>query len=664
MRKFFLGMVAAYVALASSSVFANALCENNTLFNVGAGIDDITGPAAEQGMMGYAMIQQQTAGLHSRLWARAFVIESPCNGKRVVIVIADLGQLFQGVKLEVIKELKKRFGDRYCAENVILSATHQHSGPGGYSTYTLYNLSTLGFSRENFNAIVDGIVGAIVRADQNVAPAHIKLAKGDVLGASYNRSPASYALNPTAEQATFNSNVDTEMTLLRFERLDGKPFGLINWFPVHGVSMNNKNHLINGDNKGYAAYLFERDQQSHYDDKAFVAAFAQANAGDVTPNANGAEGGSDAAGLLAVQRAAWPQYVTARYLFEHASELLKGGVDYRHQYHAMADISLDPQLTDGKPHTTCPAAIGVSMLAGTTDGEGLGKQGVNCTNIGSIFPGVACSLTTTPCQGVKPIALQTGTMLPYSWTPNILPLQVAQIGNVAIAAVPFELTTMTGRRIKAALAGALPAAEHVVISALANGYAQYTATHEEYQLQRYEGASTLFGPWQEVALRQELTHLAAAMAANQVVMPGPEPLDLLDKQVNLQTGVLFDDKPLGKHFGSIAKEVNASYHAGEEVVAQFWGAHPKNNFRRNDTFVAVQQRIDGKWQRILQDRDWELSYTWQRNGLAYSLITVRWQIPNDQAPGWYRLAHYGDAKSFWSGKITPYVGYSGEFKIG
>ena len=36
-------------------------------------------------MMGYAMIQQQTEGTHSRLHGRAFVIESPCNGKKLYL---------------------------------------------------------------------------------------------------------------------------------------------------------------------------------------------------------------------------------------------------------------------------------------------------------------------------------------------------------------------------------------------------------------------------------------------------------------------------------------------------------------------------------------------------------------------------------------------------
>lgn len=61
-------------------------------------------------------------------------------------------------------------------------------------------------------------------------------------------------------------------------------------FAVHGVSVNNTNRLINGDNKGYAAYATEK----HYNPDSlpgkgpFVAAFAQANEGDVSPNTLGA----------------------------------------------------------------------------------------------------------------------------------------------------------------------------------------------------------------------------------------------------------------------------------------------------------------------------------------------------------------------------------------
>src|SRR5262245_6969521 len=87
----------------------SSLCTGNTSFLVGSGVYDITGPAAELGMMGYGMIDQKTAGIHMRLRARAFVIATPCNGKRVVFVSADLGQLFQAIKQQVVARLQTTY---------------------------------------------------------------------------------------------------------------------------------------------------------------------------------------------------------------------------------------------------------------------------------------------------------------------------------------------------------------------------------------------------------------------------------------------------------------------------------------------------------------------------------------------------------------------------
>ncbi len=661
---FFLFNTAAHATNAKSTQ-----CQNNTNFNIGAGVYDITGPAAEEGMMGYAMIDQQTAGILQRLWARAFVIESPCNGKRVAFVNVDQGQVFQGISQQVIKKLHQLYGDVYNEDNVLLTATHTHSGPGGFSTYTLYNLTTFGFSRENFNVIVDGIVAAIVRAHNNMVPAKIKFAEGDLPGISFNRSPQAYLLNPQSERAQYAADVDTTMSLVRFDDQQGKPIGMINWFPLHGVSMNNKNHLINGDNKGYAEYLFEKDFASDYGPQAFVAAFAQEHAGDVSPNPYGHEGGSGLEGIKSVEKAGRPQYEKAKELFANPSETVTGGVDYRHSFVAMDEVNVDPAFTGGQPQKTCKAAIGISMLAGTQDGEGLGKQGVTCDTVSRTLPKVVCAVMTTPCQGAKPIAVQTGTLKPYPWTPNILPLQIVKIGNLVIVAVPIEVTTMSGRRIKSTVAEHLVKTEnnHIVIAALANAYAGYVATNDEYPLQRYEAASTHFGPWELAALRQEYATLAQAITDNKPVEPGPSPLDLSENQINLQPGVLFDDIPMKKSFGDVYQDVQATYKPGDTVQVTFWGGHPKNNFHTQGTFLLVQRYLDNQslgsqWLTVAQDRDWETEYHWQRNGAAYSLITIVWRIPNDAPAGLYRILHLGDWKSV-NGKISPYIGFSSLFNV-
>lgn len=640
-------------------------CAQESQYNVGAGIYDITGPAAEEGMMGYGMLNQKTAGISTRLWARAFVVESPCNHKRVVFVNTDLGMVFQGVKQEVIKRLQeKQQNDTYDFDNVLLTATHTHSGPGGFSTDIFYNLTTLGFSKKNFNTIVDGIVAAILRAEENLAPATIKVAQGELKGINFNRSPQSYLLNPENERAKYAGDVDTTMTLIRFDRLDGTPIGIINWFPIHGVSMNNKNHLISSDNKGYAELQFEKDYRSDYGPTAFVAAFAQSNAGDVSPNEYGHEGGSGAEGIADVIKAGEPQYQKAKALFAAAKTPVSGGVDYRHEFVDFNSLKVDLNYTDGYLERTCPGAIGVSMLAGTADGEGYGKQGVSCDDISSVFSELVCEMVTTTCQGVKPIAVSTGSKSP-PWTPTTVPMQIIKIGQLVITAPPVEVTTMVGRRIKESVAKILPQSPKpvVVMSALSNAYAGYVTTHEEYQLQRYEGASTHFGPWEAAGLQQEFDKLAKALVNGLDVVSAPAPANLYGTLNNYQPGVIYDDKPWDGEFGDVALDVKRTYHPGDTVTAQFWGGHPKNNFHTQGTFMAVEKSVGDHWETIRHDWDFDTEYHWQRHGFADSLITVIWRMPKDVAPGRYRLVQYGDWKSGWTHNVSPYVGYSSVFEV-
>ena len=51
-----------------------------------------------------------------------------------------------------------RFGGLYTQRNVALSGIHTHSGPGGYLQYVLYTITSLGFVRESFDTLVDGVV--------------------------------------------------------------------------------------------------------------------------------------------------------------------------------------------------------------------------------------------------------------------------------------------------------------------------------------------------------------------------------------------------------------------------------------------------------------------------------------------------------------------------
>ncbi|HYO55889.1 neutral/alkaline ceramidase [Archangium sp.] len=645
-------------------------CSTNQSFQIGAGLYDITGPAAEVGMMGYGMVGQKTAGIHQRLRSRAFVISSPCNGKRAVFVSADLGQVFQGVRQQVVEKLRATYGNLYTDENVLLSATHTHSGPGGHSHYALYNLTVLGYDKQGFDAIVDGIYQSIVRAHNNLAPGSIRVASGDLLDASINRSPEAYLRNPATERAQYAHDTDKRMTLLRLQADDGRELGLINWFAVHATSMGNDNLLISGDNKGYASYLFEKLKGTNYTAQStFVAAFAQSNEGDVTPNIYGGTNGGGANDFESVELSARKQFNLAKTLYDTASTRLTGGVDFRHAYVAMDAVQVAPGYTDGLWRTTCEAAIGDSMLAGAEDGPGYGHEGSTCESIQDVWSIFNCTLFTTPCQGEKPIALEMGTMQPYPWTPEALPLQVVRLGNVALVALPFEPTTMAGRRVRKQVLAQLSSlgVDQVLIAGLSNAYAGYLATREEYAKQDYEGASTHFGPWTLAAVQQEVDKLAIAMRTGATVAPGPTPRDLRNNQTTVQTGVVYDDKPLTASFGGLVTDARASYLRGETVSVKFWGGHPKNNLRRQGSFLQVQLKSGTSWVTVANDWDWETKYRWQRYDCVptygCSHVTTEWKIPANATPGIYRIRHDGDWKSGWDGLIRAYSGTSREFTV-
>ncbi len=644
-------------------------CAGNTTFLVGTGIYDVTGPAGGAVMMGYAMPWQTSGGIHQRLRARAFVVESPCNGQRLAFVSVDVGLLTQAVQQRVIDALQGRFGATYRDENVMLSATHTHSGPGGTSHYTLYNLTTLGYSAPNTAAVADGIVAAIARATDTLAPGTLRLSVGALRDAAINRSPPAYARNPAAERARFDADTDPTMTVLRLDAADGTPRGVISWFAVHATSMGNDNHLISGDNKGYASWLFERRAGSDYAAaRTFVAAFAQSHEGDVSPNIYGGTDGGGADDFASTALSGRRQFDAALALYESGGTPLVGGIGVRHVYVAMDAVDVAPAFADGQPRRTCAAAIGVSMLAGAEDGRGVGYEGFACAPPGTALESMVCAVTATDCQGAKPIAVAMGDFAP-PWTPEVLPVQVARIGALGLVAVPFELTTMAGRRLLDTVRADLAplGVSEVVIAGLANAYAGYVATPEEYAAQHYEGASTHFGPWTLGALRQTAHAVAVALRDDAALAPGPRPRRWAAAPWSAHLDVPFDSVPSGVRPGAVETDAAPSYRHGDTARARFWGGHPANDLRLQGSFLVVERHSADGWAPVAHDWDWETRYLWQRSRclptLLCSLVTVEWDIPADAPSGLYRLRHDGDFKPFSTRVPEAYQGVSREFAL-
>lgn len=678
--------LAACVALAAGAATTTAQAGE---FEIGSGIYDITGPVAEIGMFGYAA-QQEVDGLHQRMRSHAYIIKDPASARRVVFVSADLGAMFQSVKLEVVKELQKNYGNLYTHANVMLTATHTHVGVGMLSHYPLYILASadksgFGCDDQSYWAVVNGIVKSIERAHHNLGPGSIDLVEGDLLGASRNRSLDAYRNNP--DHANYAYDTNKKMTLLKLRKDNGREIGLINWFSVHPTSFSLNFTKVSGDNKGYAQMRFEKLKGTdHAAGETFVAAFANSDEGDSVPtdgNAYSAPGYEGSANEYANAEAAGKrQFDRALQLYGNTGKRLNGTLDYRHQWVNHANFTVTPEFTGDGHRTLCAASRGFSFAAGGENGpsnipgiyEGMTKDNFDFDYAVSQFNqsplagsilflfGAINLFVDDSCQWPKPNLLPTGVL---DWVPEVLPFQIFTIGQLAIVAVPYETTTMAGRRVRDRVQSVLASRgiTHVVIAGLANTYSGYLTTNAEFQKQHYEGASTEFGPYALAATEEILDGLSRALVDGKSVADTGTPPYKTDELRLQRPDVVFDDKYLWESFGQALTDAKAGYSRGGEVTVSFRGGHPKNNLRTQDTFLKVERLVDGQWTTVANDWDWDTTYRWRREGIAFSVVDVTWRIPADTMPGEYRIRQFGDWKSGWDMKVRPYSGSSRTFTV-
>ena len=768
-------------------------CHGNGQYRFGSGLYDTAGPlggdpTGHADFFGEVLPPQVPNGIHTRPFARAFDIESPCNGKRVVFVSIDLMGISALIHQEVLKKIAADpvLSQHYGIDNVMLSGTHSHEVGGGFGLVVLPDLSSsvpalvnnilvyvesliisnADYDDDNFNAIVNGIVQSIRRAHANLE-AHpessgIGLSIGQLLNANVNRDPPGYQQDSPSERAQYvdqnghEVDVDKRFLQLNLVRSNGTAVGVLNWFGVHPTSMGNHDLLLSGDNKGYASLGFEKLMGTQYAPDAngeatgadnFVAAFAQTDEGDAVPDlyvfdkdlagGNGPgqgvpyqfRGGTDdpynfnQAGYergepKATAVSGTKQLAQALTQFTQGSALT-GPVDYRFFYADLnADEITDPAVLAGLSYadepaalytpakTTCASAYGVSQFAGGVNAPDFGAAGYACVadapspyfnqvrtgynglynGTGYIalekndqplripFDGPAVYTVLTPllcaatklqtqysCQNEKPATLGASK--------NPVPIQIFRVGNLAILGVPLEVTTMSARRLRKTVLDALSpvGVDTVVIAGLSNDYHEYMATREEYSAQMYEGASTIFGPWQLAAIQQESRKLALTMAQGQ---PAPAGLAAAALGTGPASPVTVDPPSA---FGTVVTDAQGSYTQGGSVDVSFVAGYPGNDLKTMGSYLYAERRnAQGGWDVVAADRDPELTFIWhsspslintELNLAGPSTAEAVWNIPLDTPPGTYRIRHEGVSRLSASKPAQAYEGISSPFQV-
>jgi neutral ceramidase len=309
--------------------------------------------------------------------------------------------------------------------------------------------------------------------------------------------------------------------------------------------MHHDQYRISPDNKGWAARKWE-EELAAAGNPDYVAAFAQATAGDVTPNYILHEGDYFRRGVSRDDEESMAfngqlQLDHARALWQAAAQTpaIAPQLESMTAWADLSKVRIHPDYADGATYeTTGPASIGVNLVLGTAEGNGIPAEVPQLVQLLAAFTGARRPethgdrglLMDTGGHGLlglggmdpdlfpaaaHPIIAEyqwlarRGMLQPRRFLPNVLPLQWVRIGPLLLLSLPGEPTTHAGRRIRQAAQTTLealeqsgelaPGLERVIAAGYSNGFAGYITTREEYSRQLYEGGHTLFGKYTAAA---------------------------------------------------------------------------------------------------------------------------------------------------------------------
>lgn len=537
-------------------------------------------------LFGWGIPTNVAHGAATPMYARAFVVD---DGRTpLAFVVLDVGVITLTLRRHVLQELRSRHPECPIEDaHILLTATHTHSGPSGYSEYLFYGFSGPGLSKKVVDTYARGAADAIAAAWRERVDAELHFGTADMplsTPVAFNRSLQPHLRNeelretapPSAEEATYR-----RMTLLRMTRkTDRSPIGVLSWFATHATSVHSDNTKIHGDNRGLAAEAMETELRERYG-REVITAFAQEAAGDVTPNFRW-----DACRKLVIgahDDDADSAHYVANALRRLAGDILRdedalqaltpvtaGELRYVH----LARLHIDTPGGNEAPIQLGDAVMGLGFMEGTREGPGpfhglrriartattwlretRGGRGRELrANQGNKLPfldtgegrmGKAFGLLPLlhprvpgfidPSVATYKRYVRAGAVDDLPWTPTVLPFQVLRLGQLWISTIPGEPTTMAGMRLRAAISEAVASAgdraEHTVIAGYSNDYAAYVTTREEYFEQWYEGASTMFGPETFRAMRWIVKELAGQVAGSRIDRIPTEEPPLFDERL-------------------------------------------------------------------------------------------------------------------------------------
>jgi hypothetical protein len=349
---------------------------------------------------------------HERLYVRAIVLDN--GSARAALIGADQGGLFEGAWAAASKQVAAELN---CpVENIVMSATHTHSGWG---TRGWPGRPSASSGNEPPLPIVGQIVDAVRQAKARLQPALV----GFGTGLSYlnvNRDAIDAETHRWTQSPNLNGPSDKTVAVLKFQSPSGEPIAVYMTYAMHPV-----NGYLAGFTSADFAGATSRHVEQAYGDKV-VAVFAQGASGDQNP---------------LYLRAA------TNVMASRAGIAITGNVLTREKVEA--------PLREPNAQTR-PLDPGVGdILKRVMDSEGvlLGEEVIRVmTNITRMdaSPRISAAQNTVTCPGRKRLdTAREGTPGVYEdGAPVNMRLGVMRIGSVALTSINSEVYSAIGQLLK------------------------------------------------------------------------------------------------------------------------------------------------------------------------------------------------------------------------
>jgi neutral ceramidase len=598
----------------------------------GAAKMDITPPPGYP-TGGHGPAGAMARGYWTRLYARAFFFADSA-GSPLVLVSSDLFAIPGGLTAEVRRRVTAKWsshGISFAPEAIIIAATHTHQGPGNYLTAVTYNQfgsKYPGFDRELFEflatritqAIDSAVASGIQSKDVKLYVRRGRLNRGLVL----NRSPRTFMANWNARQLMnrFKTDsagcepdletgeakehdwdisgcprlraIDRNLSALEIQD-EGKSVATLFFFASHPTVIEHSAPFYSGD-------FIERamsDIESGIlpDHQRVVAGFFNAAEGDVVPRRRyrdivSAELAKDT--LLADIRTVLSTKPEAELKGPVRSReaILGDGAAYvdelgRHHALAIEPLFGAPGFGGSEDDRTFLYDLGWREGQRDVAGEGQGSK------LGALD------------SQLLPWLRLTRLFAPRAYFPYKIPIGYAELGGLTMVSLPVEASTAVGAMMRDSLAKH----SRIEIIGLANEYVSYLASPDEYEVQDYMAASTLWGPEQANVFVWAARCLAGTRVAAdcskvvrqpgsvdaQIFTPGPGHSTIRGRKKRFGTAVL--DERLQAPEDGLYRVLLTKDHQPARSLPRFeWFEPAAADLERTAArAVSIEQHVNGVW---------------------------------------------------------------------